>query len=78
MARTAAGSCSGMDEYELHGHLSEQLLRLIGGYFVNFYSSVSGISEEIYFQQAVYFSYTSIASKTMHTDNVLHNRRDIL
>ena len=59
MARTAAGSCSGMDEYELHGHLSEQLLRLIGGYFENFYSSVSRISEEIYFQQAVYFSYTS-------------------
>jgi len=47
-----------MDEYELHGHLSEQLLRLIGGYFENFYSSVNRISEEIYFQQAVYLSYT--------------------
>ena len=27
MARTAAGSRSGMDEYELHGRLSEQLFR---------------------------------------------------
>ena len=31
MARTAAGSRSGMDEDELHGHLSEQLFRAVGG-----------------------------------------------
>jgi hypothetical protein len=47
MARTAAGSRSGMDENELHGHLSEQLSRAIGNYLANFSSSVSRISEEI-------------------------------
>jgi hypothetical protein len=47
MARTAAGSRSGMDEYELHGHLSEKLSRAIGNYFANFSSSVSRISQEI-------------------------------
>ena len=47
MARTAAGSRSGMDEYELHGHLSEQLFRAVGGYVANFSSSVSRISQEI-------------------------------
>jgi hypothetical protein len=46
MARTAAGSRSGMDEYELHGHLSEQLFRAVGGYVANFSSSVSRISQE--------------------------------
>ena len=60
MARTAAGSRSGMDEYELHGHLSEQLFRAVGGYVANFSRSVRGISQEIYYQQAVYLSYTSI------------------
>ena len=58
MARTAVGSRSGMDEYELHGHLSEQLFRAVGGYFANFSSSVSRISKEIYSRQAVYLSYT--------------------
>jgi len=58
MARTAAGSRSGMDEYELHGHLSEKLFRAIGNYFANFSSSVGSISEEIYSRQAVYSSYT--------------------
>jgi hypothetical protein len=47
MARTAAGSRSGMDEYELHGRLSEQLSRAIGNYLANFSSSVSRISQEI-------------------------------
>ena len=47
-----------MDEYELHGHLSEQLFRAVGGYVANFSSSVSRISEESYSQQAVYLSYT--------------------
>jgi hypothetical protein len=47
MARTAAGSRSGMDEYELHGRLSEQLSRAIGDYLANFSSSVSRISQEI-------------------------------
>ena len=55
MARTAAGSRSRMDGYELRDHLSQHRLRPIGGYFENFYSSVSRISEEIYLQQAVYF-----------------------
>ena len=41
MARTAAYSRSGMDEYELHGRLSEQLSRAIGNYLANFSSSVS-------------------------------------
>ena len=50
MARTAAGSRSGMDKYELHGHLSEQLFRAVGGYVANFSSSVSRISQEIYSQ----------------------------
>ena len=58
MARTAAGSRSGMDGYELYGHLNEQLFRAIGDYFANFSSSVGSISEEIYSQQAVYLSYT--------------------
>jgi hypothetical protein len=57
MARTTAGSRSGMDGYELRDHLSEQLFRPVGGYFANFSSSVGSISEEIYFQQAVYLSY---------------------
>jgi len=39
MARTAAGSRSGMDEYELHGHLSEKLFRAIGNYFANFFAT---------------------------------------
>ena len=47
MARTAAGSRSGMDEYELHGHLSEQLFRAVGGYVANFSRSVSRISQDI-------------------------------
>ena len=38
---------SGMDEYELHGRLSEQLFRAVGGYVANFSSSVSRISQEI-------------------------------
>lgn len=58
MARTAAGSHSGMDGYELHGHLSEQLFSAIVDYFANFSSSVGSVSEEIYSLQAVYFSYT--------------------
>ena len=57
MARTAAGSRSGMDEYQLHGHLGEQLFRAVGGYVANFSSSVSRISQEIYSRQAVYLSY---------------------
>ena len=60
MARTTAGSRSGMDRYELRDHLSKQLFRAIGGYFTNFSSSVGSISEEIYSQQAVYLSYTSL------------------
>lgn len=58
MARTAAGSHSGMDGYELHGHLREQLFSAIVDYFANFSSSVGSVSEEIYSLQAVYFSYT--------------------
>ena len=58
MARTAAGSRSGMDEYELHGHLSEQLFRAIGGYFENFYSSLGRISEKIYSREAACLPYT--------------------
>ena len=50
---------SGMVGYELHGHLSEQLFRAIGGYFANFSRSVARISEKTYSQQAVYLSYTS-------------------
>jgi len=50
MARTAAGSRSRMNKYELHDHLSEQLFRAVGGYFANFSSSVSTVSEEIYHQ----------------------------
>ena len=50
MARTAAGSRSGMDEYELHSHLSEQLFRAVGGYVANFSSSVSRVSEETYYE----------------------------
>jgi len=57
MARTAAGSRSGMDEYELPDHLSEKLSRAVGGYVANFSSSVSRISQEIYSRQAVYLSY---------------------
>jgi hypothetical protein len=59
MARTAAGSRSGVDEYELHGHLSEKLFRAAGGYFANVSSSVGSISEESDSQQAGYLSYTS-------------------
>ena len=58
MARTTAGSRSGMDGYELHDHLSEYFFRAIDGYFANFSSSVGSISEEIYSRQAVYLSYT--------------------
>ena len=47
MTPTVAGSRTGMDEYELHGHLSEQLFRAVGGFFANFSSSVSRISQEI-------------------------------
>jgi len=47
MARPAVGSRSGMDEYELHDHLSEKLSRAIGNYFANFSSSVSRISQKI-------------------------------
>ena len=46
VARTVAYSRSGMVGYELHDHLSQQLLRPIGGYFANSYSSVGSISEE--------------------------------
>jgi hypothetical protein len=42
----------------LHDQLSEQFFRPAGGYFANFSSSVGSTSEEIYSQQAVYFSYT--------------------
>jgi hypothetical protein len=59
MAWTTAGSRSGMSGYELHDQLSEQFFRPAGGYFANFSSSVGSTSEEIYSQQAVYFSYTS-------------------
>lgn len=59
MAWTTAGSRSGMDGYELHGHLSEQLFSAIVDCFANFSSSVGSVSEEIYSLQAVYFSYTS-------------------
>jgi hypothetical protein len=58
VARTAAGSHSGMDGYELHGHLSEQLFSAVVDCFANFSSSVGSVSEEIYSLQAVYFSYT--------------------
>jgi len=47
-----------MKTYELCDHLSEQLFRAIVGYFKNFSSSGTRISEETYSQQAVYFSYT--------------------
>jgi hypothetical protein len=43
----------------LRDHRSQQLFRPIGGYFANFSSSAGRISEAIYFQQAVYLSYTS-------------------
>jgi hypothetical protein len=46
-----------MGGYELRDHLGEQLFRAIGGYLANLSSSAGGISEEIYSQQAVYFSY---------------------
>ena len=58
VARTVAYSRSGIDGYELRDQLSQQRLRPIGGYFENFYSSVSRVSEEICFRQPVYFSYT--------------------
>jgi len=64
MARTAAGSRSGMDEYELHGHLNEKLFRAIGNCFENLSSSVGSISEEIYSRQAVYLSYTLVSRTT--------------
>ena len=47
MVRTAAGSRSGMDKYELHGHLSELLFRAAGGHVANFSSLVSRISQKI-------------------------------
>ena len=47
-----------MDGYELRDHLSEQFFGAIGGYLANLSSSAGGISEEIYSQQSVYFSYT--------------------
>jgi hypothetical protein len=50
VAQTVAYYRSRMDEYELHGHLSEQLFRAVGGYVANFSSSVSSISQEIYSQ----------------------------
>ena len=59
MAWTTAGSRSGMSGYELHDQLSEQFFRPAGGYFANFSSSVGSTSEEIYSQQAVYFSFIS-------------------
>ena len=48
MARTTAGSRSGMDGYELHDHLSEYFFRAIDGYFAKFSSSVGSIRKEIY------------------------------
>lgn len=53
-----------MGGYELHDQLSEQFFRPAGGYFANFSSSVGSTSEEIYSQQAVYFSYTSCLQLT--------------
>jgi hypothetical protein len=47
-----------MDGYELRDHPSQQSLKPIGGYFEIFYSSVNRISEEIFFQQALYLPYT--------------------
>ena len=44
-----------MDRSELCDHISEHFFRAIGGYSPNFFSSVSRVSEEVYFQQAVYF-----------------------
>ncbi len=40
------------------------LILAIGGYFVNFSSSAGSISEEIYSQQVVYLSCTSVAGIT--------------
>jgi hypothetical protein len=50
MAGTALGVPSRMNEYEVQDHRREQLFRAIGGYFPNFSSSVSRISQEIYSQ----------------------------
>jgi hypothetical protein len=47
VAQTVACYRSGMDGYELRGHLSEHLFRAAGGYVANFSSSVSRIGEEI-------------------------------
>jgi len=58
MAWTTAGSRSGMGGYELLDQLSEPIFRPAGGYVANFSRSVDSTSEEIYSQQAVYFSYT--------------------
>ena len=44
-----------MDGYALRDHLSKQVFSVIGGYFENFARSVGSISEETYFQQAIYF-----------------------
>ena len=56
VARTVARYRSGMDGYALRDHLSKQVFSVIGGYFENFARSVGSISEETYFQQAIYFS----------------------
>ena len=72
MARTTAGSRSGMDEYELHGHLSEQLFRAVGGYFADVSSSAGSISQEPDSQQAVYLSYTSDLFFCRHFRNFIH------
>ena len=47
VATTVAKSRSGMNGYALCDHLSERLFRPVGGYFANFSSSVSRISEAI-------------------------------
>ena len=70
VARTVACYRSEMDGYALCDHLSEQLSSGIGGYFENFSSSVSRISEETYSQQAVDLSYTSpIQNNFFYSDN---------
>ena len=70
VARTVACYHSDIDGYALCDHLSEQLSREIGGYFENFSDSVSRISEETYYQQAVYLSYTSpIQNNFFYSDN---------
>ena len=59
-----------MSGYELHDQLSEQFFRPAGGYFANFSSSVGSTSEEIYSQQAVYFSYTSCAKPSTYANEL--------